>query len=101
MAKKEKRSEGGQKGNQNARKHGFYSKVMDMAEKRNLTVANGIEGIDDEIAVLRVKLRNVLAKDPENIKLLMAASSTLAGLLKVRVELNKSQKKNVRESIGK
>lgn len=101
MVEKTKKKKGAPKGNQFARKHGFYSKVMNSAEKRNLTVANGIDGIDDEIAVLRVKLRNVLAKEPENIKLIMAAAAVLAGLLKVSAELNKDQKKSVKESIGK
>ncbi len=97
----EKRKRGGQKGNQNARKHGFYSKVMDAAEKRNFTVANDIDGIDDEITVMRVKIRNMLAKDPENIKILMAAATILAGLLKARADLNKGQKKGFKESFGR
>jgi hypothetical protein len=95
-----KKKPGGQRGNQNARIHGFYSKVMDAAERRNLTVANDIDGIDNEIAVLRVKIRNVLAKEPGNIKLIMAAITTLAGLLKARAALNKDQKKSLKESMG-
>jgi hypothetical protein len=90
---KEKQKRGGKKGNQNARKHGFYSKVLDAAQKRELAYAIDVEGIDEEIALMRVKIRSVLEKDPENIKLIMAALKTLAGLLKSDMELNKNQKR--------
>jgi len=101
MEEKKKEKRGAPKGNQYARTHGFYAKVLDRAQKRDMVVANDADGIDDEIALLRTKLKAVLEKDPENIKLLMAATATLAGLLKVRTELNKNQKKSVTESIGK
>ena len=94
----EKRKKGGQKGNQNALKHGYYAKVLDRAQKRDLVVARDVDGIDEEIDLLRVKLKAVLEKDPENIKLLMTASTTLAGLLKARLDINKNQKKSFLES---
>ena len=52
---KEKR--GAPKGNQNARKHGFYCKVLDEAEQLDFELAQGVEGIDDEVALLRVKIK--------------------------------------------
>jgi hypothetical protein len=101
MEIREKKKRGGQKGNQNALKHGFYSKVVTSAQKRELAIAIDVKGIDEEIALMRVKIRSVLEKDPENIKLIMAATTTLAGLLKANLELNKNQKKSVAASIGK
>ncbi len=101
MTAKEKRKEGGQKGNQNARKHGFYSKVLDAAEKKDLEIASDVDGIDDEIALLRVKIKSVLEKDPENLQLIMQATTTLARLLKTRLNINKEQKKGLKEAIGK
>jgi hypothetical protein len=98
---KRKRKEGGQKGNQNARKHGYYARVLDAAGKRDLEIASDVDGIDDEIALLRVKIKRVLEKDPENIQLLLAATTTLAGLLKTRLNINKEQKKGLKEAIGK
>ena len=51
MAKKQSQSKpGAPKGNQNARKHGFYSKALDEAEKLQLEEARGIDGLDEEIA---------------------------------------------------
>jgi uncharacterized protein YjcR len=101
MEEKIKNKKGAPKGNQYARKHGFYSKVLDEAQKRNLEVASNIDGIDEEIDILRVKIRNVLEKDPENIKLIMAAITTLANLLKTKVNLDKHQKKSFKDSLFK
>ncbi len=95
-----KRRRGGQRGNQNARKHGFYSKVLDEAERLDFELATGVEGIDDEIALLRVKIKSMLENDPENIKLIMQATNTLAGLVKTRYNIAKEQKKGLKEAIG-
>ena len=51
-----KRKRGGQPGNTNAFKHGFYSKNFSLAERRSLQAANGIV-LGDEIALLRVLIR--------------------------------------------
>jgi len=91
---------GAPKGNQNARKHGFYSKVLDEAEQLDFMLATGVEGIDDEIALLRVKIKSILSKDPENIKLIMQATNTLAKLIKTRYNITKEQKKGLKEAIG-
>jgi uncharacterized protein YjcR len=42
-----KRKRGAQHGNQNARKHGFYSCVLDELEQRDLEEAMLLEGIDE------------------------------------------------------
>jgi len=100
MPRTVKRKRGAPKGNQNARKHGFYSKVLDEAEQVDFELASGVNGIDDEIALLRVKIKSVLEKDPENIKLIMQATNTLAGLVKTRYKISKEQKKGLKEAIG-
>ena len=100
MPKKEKKKRGAPKGNLNALKHGFYSRVLDEAEKLDFKSATGLEGIDDEIALLRVKIKSVLEKDPENIKLIMQATNALAGLVKTRYRITKEQRQGLREAIG-
>jgi len=99
MAMQAKKKRGAPKGNQNARKHGFYSKVLDEAEQLDFELASGVNGIDDEIALLRVKIKSVLEKDPENIKLIMEATNTLAGLVKTRYKISKEQRKGLKEAI--
>jgi hypothetical protein len=100
MEDKGKKKRGATEGNQHARKHGFYAKVLDAVQKRNLETAYGIEAIDEEIALMRVKIKSLLEKDPENLKLIMTALKTLAGLLKINFNLNPHQKKGIAESIG-
>ena len=100
MPAKAEKKRGGQPDNQNARKHGFYSKVLDEAERLDFELASGVEGIDDEIALLRVKIKSLIAHDPDNIKLIMQATNTLAGLVKTSSKMSKEQKKGLKEAIG-
>jgi hypothetical protein len=96
---KEIKKRGAPQGNQNARKHGFYSPVLDEDEKRDLIQATLVEGLDEEIALLRVKLKSVVRHDPDNIKLIMQASESLAKLLLAKYNLSKSDKKSLKEGI--
>ena len=100
MPVKAERKRGAPKGNQNARKHGFYSKVLDEAEQLDFELASGVEGIDDEIALLRVKIKSILEKDPENISLIMQATSALERLVKTRFNITKEQRKGLKEAIA-
>ena len=100
MTAKAGRKRGAPKGNQNARKHGFYSKVLDEAGQFDFELASGVNGIDDEIALLRVKIKSLITHDPDNIKLIMQATSTLAGLVKTRYKISKEQRKGLKEAIG-
>ncbi len=95
-----KRKRGAPKGNQNARKHGFYSKVLDEAERLDFEMATGVEGIDGEIALLRVKIKSLLERDPENFKLIMQATNTLARLVRTRYNISKEDRKGLKEAIG-
>jgi len=100
MPVKAERKRGAPKGNQNARKHGFYSKVLDEAEQLDFELASSVEGVDDEIALLRVKIKSVLETDPGNVKLIMQATNTLAKLVKTRYNITKEQRKGLKEAIG-
>jgi len=100
MKNKAVRRRGAPKGNQNARKHGFYSKVLDEIEQLDFQLATGVEGIDDEIALLRVKIKSILAHDPENIRLIMQATNTLARLIRTKYNISKEDKKGLKEAIA-
>jgi hypothetical protein len=84
---------------QRATKKSFYDRVLDEAERLDLEAAADVNGIDDEIAVLRVKIKSVLEKDPENLKLIIQATNTLAGLVKTRYKISAEQKKGLKEAI--
>ncbi len=88
------------KRSQSNKKQSFYSRVLDEAEKLDFELASDVSGIDDEIALLRVKIKSVLEKDPENIKLIMQATNALAGLVRTRYNITVEQRKGMREAIG-
>jgi len=72
-----KRKRGGQKGNRNARKHGFYSVTLSPAEICQLWNITNLEGVDPEIAFIRVKLQSSLQYDPGNRRVIREASRLL------------------------
>ena len=82
------------------KKPNLYSKVLDEAEQIDFELAAGVNGIDDEITLLRVKIKSILASDPENVKLIMQATNALARLVKTRYNITKEQKKGLKEAIG-
>jgi hypothetical protein len=96
----EKRKGGAPRGNQNARKHGFYSRVLSEAERQDFEQATAVEGIDEEIALLRVKIKSLVAGDPDNIKLIMQATGTLARLLMTKNNIGKKDRQGLKEAIG-
>ncbi len=73
-----KRKRGGQKGNRNACKHGFYSGTLSPAETSQLWNITNLEGIDPEIAFIRVKLQSSLQYYPGNRRVIREASRLLA-----------------------
>ena len=92
---------GAPRGNQNARKHGFYSRALSEAEKVELEEASLVEGIDQEIAFLRLKLKELAEREPERIDLHLEAANTIARLVRTRYQISKEQKKSLKEAIHK
>jgi len=72
-----KRKRGGQKGNRNACKHGFYSGTLSPAETSQLWNITNLEGIDPEIALIRVRLQSSLQHDLGNRRVIREASRLL------------------------
>jgi hypothetical protein len=88
------------KAKQNSAKRGLYSRALDEAESLDFELARGVEGIDDEIALLRVKIKSLLEKDPENVKLIMAATNALSRLVMTRYRISADQKNALSSAIG-
>ena len=72
-----KRKRGGQRGNRNARKHGFFSGALSPAEAQELWNITNVEGADPEIAFIRVKLQSSLQSDPGNRRVIREATRLL------------------------
>ncbi|MDH4300255.1 MAG: hypothetical protein OEV57_08335 [Dehalococcoidia bacterium] len=89
------------KGKKKGSPRGFYSRALDEAEKLEFEEASRIEGIDEEIALLRLKLRALLEEQPERIDLHFEAANIVARLVKTRYQITKEQKKSLKEAIQK
>ena len=94
-----KKKRGAPKGNQNARKHGFYSNVLDEKEQAAYDKAISVEGIDEEIALLRVKMISLLERDPENIRLISQATNTLIRLMLIKSDVDRKDPKSMKTAI--
>jgi len=80
---------------------GFYRLALDEAERVGLEEAFNVEGLDDEIALLRVKLRALLEAEPERTDLHFEAANVIARLVKTRYQITREEKVTIRESIQK
>ena len=88
------------KSSQKDREPGFFAKALDEAEKLDFELASGVNGIDDEIALLRVKIKTILGDEPKNLKLIVEATNALERLIRTRYKITKEQRKGLKEAIG-
>jgi hypothetical protein len=84
-----------------SKKHVFYGQALNEAERLELEEAGGVEGIDEEIAILRVKLRELMVAAPEKFDLHLKLATTIARLVTARYCITKEQKKSLKEAITK
>jgi hypothetical protein len=91
IKRKYHRCRGGQPGNQNARKHGFYSSALTPSEINDFLniLKNG--NIDREPALLRLKLKTALERDPGNRRVLVSISGLLAGWYRFKYGLSHTE----------
>jgi hypothetical protein len=81
------------------RTHGFYSKVLTSEQQADYDQAVKVDGMDSEIALLRVKILSIIAHDPDNIKLLSYATNALARLIMTKYNISKTDKKGILEGV--
>ena len=89
------------KGERKSRPPGFYRLALDEAERAGLEEAFEVEGLDDEIALLRAKLRTILEAQPDRTDLHFEAANVIARLVKTRYQISREEKKSIREGIQK
>lgn len=80
-------------------KRGFYGRALDEAEKLELEEAREIEGLDEEIAMLRLKLRELIEHEPDRIDLHLKATNTIARLVGIRYNITREQRKSLKEAV--
>lgn len=82
------------------REKDFYSLALEEAERVELEEARSVEGVDQEIALLRVILRSLLEESPPNIPLQLETARTLARLVRLRYQLTPQARDNLAEAIS-
>jgi hypothetical protein len=73
-----KRLSGGQPGNQNARKHGFYSAKLSEKELSEYWELVNIQRMDPQLAFTRVKVGHSVGNAPGNHRVLMEGTNLVA-----------------------
>jgi hypothetical protein len=101
MDKKTKRQKGAPKGNRNAAKADYYAGILAETERLDLKTAGGIEGIDEEIALLRHEIKKAISGGEErNLLLLVKAAGALEKLLRTRHQFTAVQRKGLKEAVA-
>lgn len=98
---KSKKGEGGQPGNQNARTHGFYSHYLSDFSKDDIQRVAEMEGLEAEIAFVRLKLADLIENSPDNSAIQFEAVRALAYLVKTQYQVTEEQGKPLREAAAK
>jgi len=78
----------------------FYSHGLDQAERLDLEQAQGIEGLDDEIALMRVRLKRAVEKHPEDVQLLVKGLEILVRAVGARYRLSPKSRKDLAENLA-
>lgn len=76
-----KRRPGAPRGNQNARKHGFYTNALTEEQQADLGHAAAQSGVTQETAILRLKLKELLKTQPNNLHLQIECVKAIAKLI--------------------
>ena len=87
MESEAKRKRGAPLGNQNARKHGLYSTALSPQQLQKLPAAMKLQGLDNEIAVMRLKIHSILANDPDNDSAIVKAAKVLDRMVRTQCSL--------------
>lgn len=78
-----RKKSGGQPGNQNARKHGLYSKVLTPEQLEAFQDVCNQKYLQKEVALLRFMIEDLLAQPDPDVKLVLRTMGTLGRLIRV------------------
>jgi len=77
----------------------FYARALGEAEKTLLPQARELEGLDEEIALLRVKLIQALREKPQDLELLLKGVGMLVRAVSTRYRLSKKAEDDLYQSV--
>jgi hypothetical protein len=100
MAKGDKPRPRRSKGKALSSKKGFYAQALSEAEQVLLPEAREIEGLDEEIALLRVKLTSAMEEQPDNMALMLRAVDLLVKAVAAKYRLSKKSREDLADAIN-
>ena len=71
-------------------KRRFYAQALTEAERAELPAALRVEGVDEEIAALRLRLRTAMGGDPEMLALVVRGMDVLRRLVVAQYGLSRA-----------
>jgi hypothetical protein len=78
----------------------FYREALDEAERLELERAGEIEGLDDEIALLRLRLRRAIEEHPEDMQLFVKGLEILVRAVGTRYRLSAKARRDLADNLA-
>jgi hypothetical protein len=78
---------------------GFYGRALSEAERVLLPQAREVQGLEQEIALLRVKLATVVQEHPENLPLMLRGVELLVRAVSAEYRLSRKSQYNLAAAI--
>jgi hypothetical protein len=83
-----------------ARARNFYRQALDQADRLDLARAQEMEGLDDEIALMRVRLKRAVEEDPKDVQLLVKGLDMLTRAVGARYRLSPKSRKDLADNLA-
>ncbi len=77
----------------------FYEDAMSRAERVRLSRARQLQGLDEEIALLRVRLGSLAEEQPDNVELLIKGIGMLVRAVSAKYRLSPRSEKDLYQSL--
>ena len=78
----------------------FYAQALTEAERSDLPLALEVDGVDQEIAVLRLRLRSMLEERPDDLTLMFKGIELLTKAVATRYRLSKRAERDLAASMA-
>ena len=73
----------------------FYEKALSEAERAGVAAALDVEGVDEEIAALRLRIRTAIKEHPEDLALILRGMDVLRRLVVTRYGLSRGDQREM------
>jgi hypothetical protein len=78
----------------------FYEEALSEAERLELEQAREVEGLDEEIAVLRVRLKRALREHPQDLALIAKGVDMLVKAVAARYRLSPKARRDLADNLA-